>query len=234
MRTCAGSSQPLGRATSQLWVKSIDGKTRVKIPFVRECDDIPDNPEEIPSPDVAQNYPHLRPIADQIQPYDPCVPILLLIGRDVIQVHKVREQINGPGDSPFAQRLDLGWVIVGESCLHAVHKPKEWNVYRTSVTVSGRPSYFSPCLNTIEVTRSKGEDVQDVFTTTKHDEKQALSLDDLQFLDIMQQGIHQDDGGSWVAPLPVRYPRRPLPNNKDMARRRLASLRKTMLKKPIQ
>ena len=41
MRTCAGYSQHLGRGTSELWIRSIGGNAQVKIPFVRECEDIP-------------------------------------------------------------------------------------------------------------------------------------------------------------------------------------------------
>ena len=39
---------------------------------------------------------------------DPTAEILLLLGRDIIRVHKVREQVNGPHNAPFAQCLDLG------------------------------------------------------------------------------------------------------------------------------
>ena len=35
---------------------------------------------------------------------------------DIISIHKVRKQFNSPCDAPYAQELDLGWVIVGNVC----------------------------------------------------------------------------------------------------------------------
>ena len=45
-------------------------------------------------------HPHLRSIADQIPGVKPDSDILLLIGRDVPPLHKVRESGNGKGNSP--------------------------------------------------------------------------------------------------------------------------------------
>jgi len=94
---------------------------------------IPDNRTEIPSPEVARCHPHLQRLAERIPPVDPDAPILILLGRDILQVHKVREQINGPHSAPYAQRLDLGWVIVGDICLGTIHKPSSVNVLKTHV-----------------------------------------------------------------------------------------------------
>jgi hypothetical protein len=41
---------------------------------------------------------------------------MLLIGRDLIDAHHVENQITGPQGAPFAQKLSLGWVIVGQVC----------------------------------------------------------------------------------------------------------------------
>ncbi len=100
-------------------LESLDGRT--KLPTLIECDMLPDYRTEIPSPEVARHYPHLRPVENQIPAVDPDAPVLLLLGRDILRVYKVREQIHGPNDAPYAQRLDLGWVIVGELCLGTAH-----------------------------------------------------------------------------------------------------------------
>ena len=62
---------------------------------------------------------------------------MLLLGRDVIEVHKVFQRVNGPASAPFAQRLALGWVIVGDVCLGGAHKPAVVCSYRTSVLENG-------------------------------------------------------------------------------------------------
>lgn len=79
---------------------------------------VPDDRTEIPSPEVTHYHPHLRSVAGKILPVDQNALILLLLGRDILRVHKVREQINGPHNAPYAQRLDLGWVIVGAVAAH--------------------------------------------------------------------------------------------------------------------
>lgn len=54
-------------------------------------------------------------VASEIPQADPEVQILLLLGRDLKHVHKVKQ----PDDGPFAQRLDFGSVIVGEVCINS-------------------------------------------------------------------------------------------------------------------
>ena len=48
----------------------------------------------------------------------------------------------------------------------------------------------------------------------------------------MDEQVFQDESSSWVAPLPFRYPRPPLPNNREQAVTRLSSLRRTLERKP--
>ncbi|XP_038065714.1 uncharacterized protein LOC119735847 [Patiria miniata] len=153
MKTCAGSIEVTGRDTTKLWIKSTDGRTCIKLPSVRECVMIPDKLEEIPSPEVARHHLHLQRIANEIEPIDPAIPILLLIGRDVLQAHKVREQINGPDNAPYAQRLDLGWVIVGDACLDGLHKKVGISVHNTGLLDNtGRQStVFEPSRSSRQV-----------------------------------------------------------------------------------
>ncbi|KAI4872546.1 hypothetical protein NFI96_025158, partial [Prochilodus magdalenae] len=87
------------------------GKAHVALPPLLECNTVPDEHAEIPTPDTVQLFPHLAPVAGKIPPIEEDMPILLLLGRGVLTVHKACEQYNGPHNTPYAQRLDLGWVI---------------------------------------------------------------------------------------------------------------------------
>lgn len=107
--------------------------------------------DEVPSPETAHHHPYLKPVADKIQPVDDSAPILLLIGRDMVRVHKVHEQINGPHDAPYTKWLDLWWVIVGEVCLGQARKLSEINVYKTNMFHNGRSLFLPPCPNTMFV-----------------------------------------------------------------------------------
>lgn len=91
----------------------MDGKTNIKLPLLIECDSVPDDRSEIASLEIVQHHPHLHPIANKIPPVDHHAPILLLLGRGILRLHKVHEQIYGPNNAPYSKRLHLGWVVVG-------------------------------------------------------------------------------------------------------------------------
>jgi len=125
LKTCAGTSQVKGRRAHSLIVESIDGMQSHTLPVLTECSAIPDSREEIPTPSVARAHPHLAAIADEIPELDSEAEILLLVGRDAPPLHKIHESRNGPRNAPWAQRLDLGWVVLGNICLDGAHRPTE-------------------------------------------------------------------------------------------------------------
>lgn len=90
MRTCSGTVDTSGRRAKDFVVESLDGKVSMMLPTLIECNSIPDNRLEIPTPEAAAFHPHLQAIASQIPPLDPAADILILIGRDLIRAHKVR------------------------------------------------------------------------------------------------------------------------------------------------
>jgi len=90
------------------------GGASFALPPLIECNQILASRFEIPPRNVALNHSHLRSVASQI-----------LLGTDMIRVHKDRQQMNDPHDAPFAQRLDLGWVVVGEVCTSYMNLEEE-------------------------------------------------------------------------------------------------------------
>ncbi|XDV22790.1 hypothetical protein PO909_027607 [Leuciscus waleckii] len=249
MKTCAGTIEASGRRADGFQIEPVSGGINLALPTLIECNDIPDNRAEIPTPEVAQNHPHLRRIASEIPEMDDSAQILMLLGRDALRVHKVRRQINGPHNAPFAIKTDLGWLIVGGVCLGNSHKPSVLS-YKTHVLDNGRTSYFPPCQSHINLrdNLSLTAEVQgipyfykgarrenhlgcSVFRRTRDDNKHALSVEDHLFLEIMDSEFSRDSDNSWVGPLPFRYPGPQLPNNREHALTRLCSLRCTLLKK---
>jgi len=77
-------------------VESLDKSVSLHLPTLLECNQIPNIRSEIPTQDAARHFSHLRDIAHEIPSLDPDANILLLLGRDLIRVHKVRQQIDGP------------------------------------------------------------------------------------------------------------------------------------------
>ncbi|XP_072554180.1 uncharacterized protein [Paramormyrops kingsleyae] len=177
----------------------------------------------------------------------------MLLGRDVVRVHKVHKQISGPHDEPFAQKLDLGWVIVGNVCLGGVHKTIMVNAFHTNVTERGRPTLFKPCPNLFNIkekpfgiqipyantpqSSDRNSCVADhlgccVFEQTKNDYHVSLSIEDNAFMKIMKEGMKKDVNNRWTAPLPFKSPRPRLPNNRPQAMNRLMSLIRNFDQKP--
>ena len=52
----------------------------------------------------------------------------------------------------------------------------------------------------------------------------GMSIDDFEFMEIMDNGFGKDNDGRWTAPLPFRSNRPKLPNNKEQAMKRARSL----------
>ncbi|KAJ0049815.1 hypothetical protein NL108_003586 [Boleophthalmus pectinirostris] len=222
-------------------IESLDGSAIIPLPPLIECQDIPNNRSEIPTPSAVLHQPHLRSIAKYIPELDPNAEILLLLGRDVLRAHKVREQVNGPHHAPFAQRLDLGWVVIGEVCVGNVHK-QTVSSFKTVILENGRPTVFGQCDNFLLLKGmphanrpSKAPEQtlgKSVFNHTENDNKLAPSIEDTLFLEIMDTGMYRDDDNSWVAPLPFKEPRQQMPNNRELAVSRFTSLKRNMQRKP--
>lgn len=125
-----------------LIISSIHGRTS-RLPTLIECDGIPQDKKEIPTPEIAREHPHLRSIAVEIPPLDKEPKIQLLIGRDApellnVRAHapellKVRAFKNGPKRAPRAKQLALGWTISGQTCLDLKDGPIHVQTKRTSV-----------------------------------------------------------------------------------------------------
>ena len=117
-------------------MESLDGSSKMELPPILECNEIPNIPSEIPTPEVARYHSHLRDIADCIPALETQTPTLILIGRDLPEAHHVSSQLIGPKGSPYAQKLKLGWVIVGETCLGKIHKSDYVNVLGDDALIS--------------------------------------------------------------------------------------------------
>ncbi|XP_052810470.1 uncharacterized protein LOC128238519 [Mya arenaria] len=269
MSSCNGISVKSGRELDNLVVESIDRSVQFDLPTVIECQDIPSNRNEIPIPSVAANHPHLSDIAHLIPEIDSNANMLLLLGRDITDVHHVLDQRLGPKGSPFAQRLPLGWVVIGEVCLGNAHIVPDVNVKKTYVVGDGRASLLPPCNSKIHVSESKDEFVSECSSTyvidngrytlfrpctlnvdrnhvpaydydfvfaldVRHDDKASMSVDDRNFLSIMDKEFVLDSNDRWSAPLPFKTPRPRLPNNRSQALLRVKSLQTNLSKHPLK
>nr|XP_022329399.1 uncharacterized protein LOC111128201 [Crassostrea virginica] len=197
---------------------------------------MPRDVRDIPTPEVARSFSHLRHIDTELPEYDPNIPIGLLIGRDLLEAHHIEKQIVGPKDSPFAQKIGLGWVIVGDVCLDKRHppdfEPVEITSFKTSIIQENKVSIFKPCSSNIKITDSSYYD-RHIFDRRADDDEVGLSTEDHQFLSLMSKKMVHD-GGKWTAPLPFRENRPTLPNNFPIAEKRAKILDKSLRRDPVK
>ena len=247
LTTCSGTKETkYGRRVTDVVIQSISG-AMANLPTLIECGNIPQDKREIPTPEMARRFPHLQEIANEIPPLDETANIHLLIGRDAPELLKVREFRNGPKGTPWAQRLSLGWTIIGQMCLDLAGGPTHVLVRRTNLVPANfinsrrrivEPQYyeFVPCPNQLRVKESFTERDRgtegDVFRTTREDNDVSLSCEDRKFLEIMEASIHKNDHGNWEMPLPFRHEDVKMPNNRSQAVNRLNGLIRTLRRKP--
>ena len=230
LSTCSGRSCTSGRKASGWIVESLDGTFSTTLPTVIECNQIPTDRQEIPTPDVTRHYEHLRDV--NLPAADDDASILLLIGRDLPEVHHILDQRTGPRSTPFAQKLHLGWVVIGNVCLGKTHPPSVYaNVNRT-VLENGRPTIFESCERKLTLDeKQSGEDIgHGVFVRSQNDEMIGYSVEDKMFLDTMDREFSKTSDRHWIGPLPFRSPRPRLPNNRNDALKRALILQKSLLK----
>ncbi|CAB3978894.1 PREDICTED: uncharacterized protein LOC107357656 [Paramuricea clavata] len=118
LSTCSSAKETkYGRRVSGIMVKSLNG-TVVRLPKLIECDHIPQEKNEIPTPSMTKNFPHLHDITNEIPPLDDDAKIEILLGRDAPELLKVRESRNGPKGalgSETSTGLDSFWPDVSRS-----------------------------------------------------------------------------------------------------------------------
>jgi len=128
-------------------------------------------------------------------------------------------------DAPFGVRTELGWSIVGSIDL---------TEDSDSIGVSHRvlTHHHVPDQLVISMPNNSKEviDPQMIatmleleFCETKQ-VSQAMSQEDIRFMDQVKYGTERTDDGYYVIPLPLKDPSLLLPNNRSQAKQRLVSL----------
>ena len=114
VKTSLDLSTMLGR--EKLMVEKVDGlvacrldrRTQVDLPKAYTRQSIPCRQDQIPTPEIADKWPHFEKIRDKIPPYEENVEVALLIGCNCPKAIKPGEVIHGKSDEPYAVRTLLG------------------------------------------------------------------------------------------------------------------------------
>ena len=101
------------RRIEGLVVRGYNEDVEIPLPKSYSRSSIPAKKSQIPRPESAVNWPHLRRISEKIMPLDEDVEVGLLIGLNCARAIKPLEVIPGKQDDPYAKKTALGWGIIG-------------------------------------------------------------------------------------------------------------------------
>ena len=229
-----------------LTVTSMNHQSSIPLPqaFTRQM--IPFKSSQIPKPEVAMYWEHLKPIASELMPYRKDLEVGLLIGTNCPRAIKPREIIPGSDNDPYGVRTDLGWGIIGRVCLSPLADSNEhhgaWtNKIITKELTSSYECSTPRCGSTFVLKSSVKEvfhpaQINQMFELDFQERRdieseRSLSVEDQKFLKIVNDGIHKREDGHYEMPLPLRSAVE-LPNNRSLAIKRLFLLKERFKRNP--
>ena len=220
------------RKISGLEVLDYHRECVVKMPvaFTREL--VSANRSQIPKPEVAREWQHLKPIADKLTPYHPDAEISILIGNNCPRAIRPREIIAGEEDEPYAQRTVLGWGVIGRVCKSRDEEDGDRGVCNrvAASEIHSRFAFSTKAKEIIDpekVLRVLETDF--VETSTKN---KPYSMEDERFLRILEDGVKKLPDGHYEMPLPLKSDNVSLPNNRQLAVKRWNQLNARFKKNP--
>ncbi|VDH91165.1 Hypothetical predicted protein [Mytilus galloprovincialis] len=118
-------------------------------------------------------------------------------------------------DTKLVQLMRFYYAMNALLCLKKENKEKA-----RFLLFNGQPSTFQPCTSKFDIrenyTDPVTKDLQSpLFEKTRDDDKPGQSYEDNMFMKQLDNEFVIDSEGSWVAPLPFRVPRQPLPSNRQ-------------------
>ena len=96
-----------------LVVRGYNEDVEIPLPKSYSRSSMPAKKSQIPRPESAVDWPHLRRISEKIMSLDEDIEVGLLIGLSCACAIKPLEVIPGKQDDPYAKNTALGWGIIG-------------------------------------------------------------------------------------------------------------------------
>ena len=210
-----------------LSVRGINETIDIPLPRTYTRNVIPARSSQIPIPETARKWPHLKEIASHLMPLDNDIEVGLLIGANCARAIKPHKVILGNDDDPYAKKTALGWGIIG-----VVERTSQDDstidvagdilcnrivAHEVKTTSERRTCHFAVKTHVKEIISPL--QVERMFTLDFNDkgtEEKSLSFEDRRFLKTAKEGIHQREDGHYEMPLPLRNENVELPNNKDL------------------
>ena len=218
-----------------------DKLVNIELPKSYTRDQIPARKEQIPRPETAQAWKHLRSIANKIPPYYKDLKVGVLIGNNCVQAIKPREVIPGRPRDPYAIRTALGWGLIGASLSSSESERDDGIIVSDCFRISTKEIGLEETPTRSFVQQTQCKEVINPFTVSKMFERdfsegqghcKTLSQEDKRFLQKMKDGIHLTKDHHYEMPLPFRQDKLELPSNRKTAETRLHQLKRRFARDP--
>ena len=197
-------------AVSNVEVAGLNEDCYIPLPVVFTCDSVPVLNDQIPQQEDVDRWPNLSGVV---------IPFLdsgveILIGNNVPKASEPWQVMNSVGDSPYAVKSLLGWIINGplRNESDADDQGPSISVHRVDVD-SHLDSQLQRFFN------------QDFCDRHVFGEEKDLSVEDRRFMKMVESQTVLRDGHYEVC-LPLRNASSPMPNNRALAMQRLNGLKK--------
>ena len=211
LQTLNGLTKDQPTKVCELVVSDLDKQSSFVLPSVHSVETIPVKPNALKGKSVAE-MPHLRDISFRELRG---AKVSLLIGADVPEIFCIKSFRKGPRGTPVAIETPLGWSLLGSSL---------------------SPSFSTNC--NVNFIRKRDESVeqlvQDMWEADFQKGTGVLdvpnSSEDREALHKLTSSIKATDDGHYQLPLLWKQEKISLPNNLNMAKQRLSSLKARLSK----
>lgn len=221
--TVHGQSLVTTTVVHDLVVTDMEDKYPIEILRSYTRMEIPVTEQQIPTPELVEQWEHLRGVAKRIHKFIPNLEIGLLIGSNCPAALEPLEVVPRGDEGPYAMRLRQRWTLTGP--LHVKDSLNPSNV--TCHRIKARE------VESVKETVSP-QAIQQMFELDFNDHRSgpdecSYFQEDKRFMAMIEEGI-QRHNGHYVIPLPFRKSQLTMPNNRDQALKRAMWQRKKMLR----
>ena len=218
-----------------LLIRGMNTSSKLTLRKAYSRESIPCNIEHIPCKEVSKRWPHLRQLTSKIPERQNC-EVGLLIGYDCPQALAPLQVIRGEASQPFGIETELGWSIVGSMSVeeednlisHKIVAMTVSNRQQCNTFQSSNVCYVNRIRVKEEVPSKEIIKILESDFPEKRNEETKLSQEDMRFLDILRSESKHDYEGYMQMPLPFKTENPVLPDNKNVALKRLWCLKKRL------
>lgn len=222
-----------------LRVKEPNGHGEVSLRCVYTKEEIPLQSNEVATPELSKQWQAFEPILGDIGQVNLDLPVILLIGADTPEALRPLNVIVGNEDdpsSPYAIRTRLGWSIMGPMGATKIWNQEQVTCHRILALPSkivGREVIKDLGVGEMLSSLTESDFVAPTLslTSTNGGVTEAISGDDLKFLEIVENGTKFEEN-SYEVPLPIRNRPLFLPESRDTVKKLVHGIVKRMEKNP--